>query len=129
MAGPLEHVQEAGIAFWRLVDDKRLTRFRPRALGSACCRRRRDINADKKCIRLCCLACLHSHLHVLQAGPLHLLGVLLLQAAREAQLVMRGQRHRIRSSLLTTWSRGGHSSLRGLGRRCHMVLTTTQELR
>src|SRR6266436_6519872 len=54
-------------------------------------------------------------------------GASLLQAAREAQLVMRGQRHRIRSSLLTTWSRGGHSSLRGLGRCCHMVLTTTQE--
>src|SRR5215467_10307365 len=59
--------------------------------------------------------------------PLTHLAISPLEVIREAQLVMRGQRHRIRSSLLTTWSRGGLSSLRGQSRRCHMVLTTTQE--
>src|SRR4029434_9905971 len=59
--------------------------------------------------------------------PLTHLAVSLLAVVREAQLVMRGQDHLIRSSLLTTWSRGGHSSLRDQSRRCHMVLTTTQE--
>lgn len=42
-------------------------------------------------------------------------------------IVMRGPSHRIRSSLLTTWSRGGHSSKRGQSRCCYMVLTTTQD--
>jgi hypothetical protein len=53
-------------------------------------------------------------------------GTRLLQAVRAAQLVMRGQGHRKRSSLLTTVGRGGHASLRGPSRRCHLVLTTTR---
>src|SRR6266511_2347615 len=40
-------------------------------------------------------------------------GMLPLEAVRAAQLVMRGQGHMRRSSLLTTLGRGGHSSLRG----------------
>jgi hypothetical protein len=55
------------------------------------------------------------------------MGISLLEAVREAQLVMRGQRHRIRSSLLTPWGCGGHTSFRGLRRPCYVVLTTTLE--
>ena len=43
-----------------------------------------------------------------------------------SQLVMRGQGHKIRSSLWPASGRGG-ITLRGLGRRCHMALTTPLE--
>lgn len=53
--------------------------------------------------------------------------ILLLSAVRTAQLVLRGQSHTIRSSLLRTTGHGEHSSLRGLSRRCYLALATTQE--
>src|SRR5712691_1444844 len=74
MAGRLELVQQTGIAFGRLVDRERPLGLRPWTQYGGCGRRGCDINADEKRIRLCCLVCLHSNLHSLQAFPCLSLG-------------------------------------------------------
>src|SRR6516162_8142320 len=75
-AGRLELLQKAGIAFWRLLDRKRPTGFRPGTLRSDRCGLCGDIDANEKRVSSYCLACLHSNCPLLQVLPCFSLGCL-----------------------------------------------------
>jgi len=129
MTGGVELVHQRGITLGRSGDGERPTGVAARALHGNCCARRRDIDPPRTVHMsvLSGLASWHSPLSTPPTRSRYNSAMSLLQAVRAAQLVMHGQGHMIRSSLLTTVGRGGHSSLRGPSRLCHQVLTTTQE--